>query len=452
MTKRLKALVLAAVMTIGMAVYAPTAVAGSATAPTRVNAHIGEDASTSINITWITDAKTDAKLKIAQGNGKNYKTYTGDSNKVSLVKEAGSNEMVEKYSNQVEIKDLKPGTNYNYIIGSGSETFTGTFKTAPKAGKAPVKFVYVADPQVRYADNAEAWGATAEQISKINDLDFLYIAGDHTNTTTINQEWEYFYYNTGLYPTAAQDLLSTTKLASVYGNHDTKENSLDVNINLPDEYGKGVYSYDYGSARFIMLNLETAKDTTVREYQYEVAKKLVEEAKANGMWTVVGFHKSLYTGASHIVDKDVVEARQFWGPKFAEMDVDVILQGHDHVYSRGFINAEGNNAEVAKDNAGNYILPENAPLWMVGNHAGGLKWYSQIDYTVGTGDPLALSYRFLDVNSTDDGSDIKREQTWTEIEVKNNTMTFTAYMMKYDEDTDTIVTAPYVYDSFTIKR
>lgn len=47
-------------------------------------------------------------------------------------------------------------------------------------------------------------------------MDFLYIAGDHTNTTTINQVWEYFYYNDGLYPTAAQEMLSKTKLASVY--------------------------------------------------------------------------------------------------------------------------------------------------------------------------------------------------------------------------------------------
>lgn len=454
MTKRLKAIVLTAVMALGIAAYTPVGYAGSLTAPTRVNAHIGEDASTMINITWITDSETDAAVKIALGNGNKYAAYAGVSNEVTMFEDMSYKIPVKKYSNQVEVSGLKPDTNYNYVIGEGEEAFRGTFSTAPKANsKAPTTFVYVADPQVKTAENGEAWAATADQISQVKNLDFVYIAGDHTDKTAVNPQWEDFFYNDGLYPTAVQDLLGSTSLASTYGNHDTKDNSLDSNVNLPDEYSKGVYSYDYGAARFVILNLESSRyDWDNREAQYQLIKGLVEDAKAEGLWTVVGFHKSLYTGASHVDDADVVEARKFWGPKFAEMGVDVILQGHDHVYSRGFVTAEGYNANPAMDQSGSYILPANAPLYMVGNHAGGLKWYEKVEYAVGEGDPISPDYAFLDVNSVDDGSREKQEQTWTVVEVKNNTMTFTAYMMKYDETADEIITAPYIYDAFTIKR
>jgi hypothetical protein len=192
----------------------------------------------------------------------------------------------------------------------------------------------------------------------------------------------------------------------------------------------------------------------------------------------VGFHKSLYTGASHIVDSDIIEARTFWCPKFAELDVDLVLQGHDHVYSRGFVNADGSRAyetvygpnDIAPD-------PANAPLYMIGGHAGGLKWYSRVNYTVGQGDPLMPGYAFLDVDSAlpgnnglgtttqAHGSDVEREQVIVELEVSESQIVISTYMLKYDENTDSstaaprespgndeIVTQRYLYDKLTITR
>lgn len=453
MNRRLRAVIAAAVFTVSLIGAAPSVRAMENSAPQRINLHVGEDATDSVNITWITDVKTDAKVMIAQGNGKNYETYTGTSEEGEYYEDTGYKIPVVKFTNKVEVKGLKAGKSYNYVIGEGADAVRGTFRTASANGKAVTKFVYVSDPQVKTPDNGEAWAATADQISRINNLDFIYIAGDHTDKTAVSTQWDSFYHNNGAYPDAVQNLLLNNTLMSVYGNHDTKGSSLDDSINLPDEYGQGVYSVDYGTARFINLNMETAKnDEAVRDHQYEVTKELVNDAKAKGMWTIVNFHKSLYTGASHVDDEDVIAARTFWGPRFAQLDVDAVLQGHDHVYSRGFVNAEGYNANPEKDAAGNIILPDNAPLWMVGNHPGGLKWYSQVDYEVTEGDPISPDYEFLDVNSTDDGSDKKREQTWTVVEINNRFMKFTTYMMKYDEATDSIVTEPYIYDTFTVKR
>lgn len=130
----------------------------------------------------------------------------------------------------------------------------------------------------------------------------------------------------------------------------------------------------------------------------------------------------------------------------------MVLQGHDHVYCRGFINKDGSDAQMKTDAAGSYISQDNVPLYMVGGHAGGLKWYSKKEYTVEEGDPLLPNYQFLDKNSTDDGSDVKKEQVYTIFNVTKDSITSTTYMLKYDTDTDAITTAPYVYDTFTITR
>ena len=163
-------------------------------------------------------------------------------------------------------------------------------------------------------------------------------------------------------------MFSNNLISAVQGNHDN--NTLTRHINAPAEAGNIVYSYDYGPATFIMLNLETERyDADAREQQKEYLTEVVNEAKSRNQWILVGFHKSIYTGASHIVDSDIIEARKYWAPIFSELDVDIVMQGHDHVYSRGFVNSDGYNANAINDEDGNTIKPENSPLYMVGGHA-----------------------------------------------------------------------------------
>ena len=409
--------------------------------PQQVNVHMGDDASTQVNISYTTIAgELETKVELNK---------VGDSKKI-IVKGDNTIGNADKYFHSIAVSNLEPNTKYEYTVGSGDNTYSGSFKTAPaKGSKDSFKFAFLADTQVSNETNAKAAGATFAQLSK--DLDFLYLAGDITDKATNETQWELLFNNGGAFPTAGQDLLGNTLISAVQGNHDN--NTLTRHINAPAESGNIVYSYDYGPATFIMLNLETARyDADARAEQKEYLTNAVKEAKERGQWTFVGFHKSLYTGASHITDSDVIEARQYWAPTFAELDVDVVMQGHDHVYSRGFVTSDGYNANPTSDENGSIINPENAPLYMVGGHAGGLKWYSKKNYTVGTGDPLAPGYSFLDVNSTDTGSDVKKEQVIVEFEVSENDLSVNTYMMKYDTETDSITTDKYLYDSFSVTK
>lgn len=425
-----------------------TALAGSSVSvnenkkPKQVNVHIGDDASTDVNFTYTTIEEMPTKVEINKVGDSNKSTFTG-------THSVGAG---NKFFHGIAVKGLEANTKYEYTVGDGDNTTKGTFKTAPaKGSKDGFKFVYIADPQVSNDNNAKALGANLEAVSKDDNVDFVYIAGDLTDSSANESQWENLFYNKGAFPNGGQDMFSKTSVAIVQGNHDN--NTMNRHINAPAEEGNIVYSYDYGPAKFIMLNLEAARsDANARAKQESFVRAKVAEAKAAGQWTIVGFHKSIYTGASHITDSDVVEARKYWSPIFSSLDVDLVLQGHDHVYARGFINGQGEKANVVKTADGKIEDPTNAPLYMVGGHAGGLKWYSRKNYIVSPGDPLTPNYSFLDVNSTNDGSDVKQEQWSTEIEVTNTEIKTKTYTLKYDTNTDTITKQKELVDSIDLVR
>lgn len=409
--------------------------------PAQLNVHVGDDAATEVNITYTTVTDTSTVVSIQKAEGGDTMYFEGTS-----YQGIGG-----KYIHEIAVTGLEAYTEYNYTVGDGFNTYDGTFKTAlAKNDETTFTFAYLADTQVSNASNAKALGATLAKVNEKNP-DFVYLAGDVTDTNNNESQWEWLFNNDGLYATGGEDMFANNLIAVTQGNHDNNE--MYQHINAPEEAGKIVYSFDYGCAKFIILNLEAAKsDDTARAEQEAYLRQEVADAKANGQWTIVGFHKSLYTGASHITDSDIVAARKYWSPIFAELDVDLVLQGHDHVYSRGFVTEDGENANPEVEEDGTIIQPDNAPLYMVGGHAGGLKWYSKKNYTVSEGDPLTLNYEFLDVNSTDTGSDVKKEQVITMLEVSNTEISVVTTCFKYDTDTDTITTEEYVYDSFTVER
>ena len=409
-------------------------------APEQLNVHVGDDAATQVNVTYTTITDTSTVIAVTKADGGETMYFEG----TSYVGLGG------KYIHEISVNGLEPATEYVYTVGDGFNERDGKFKTALEQGdESSFTFAYLADTQVSNASNAKALGATLAKVNEKNP-DFVYLAGDVTDKSTNESQWEWLFNNDGVYSTGGEDMFANNLVAVTQGNHDNNE--MYQHINAPEEAGKIVYSFDYGCAKFIILNLESARyDEDARAQQEAYLRDAVKDAKSNGQWTIVGFHKSLYTGASHITDSDIIAARKFWAPIFAETDVDLVLQGHDHVYSRGFVTAEGENANPTVLEDGTIIQPD-APLYMVGGHAGGLKWYSKKNYTVTENDPLALNYSFLDVNSTDTGSDVKKEQVITMLEVSNETISVKTTFFKYNTDEDAITTDEYVYDTFTVKR
>ena len=356
-----------------------------------------------------------------------------------------------KYLYSAKLDGLVPGSSYTYEIAGA---YFGAFQSPADSGA--FTFAFLADPQIGFASDAKATGVLFSLLNKRDDLAFTYIAGDLTDSSRSERQWELLFQSGGVNSSAGQSFLGSHLLAVAQRNHDNS--SFSGHITAPSagsDVGPAVYSFDYSNMKFVVLNLNSS-DTWAA--QADFLRREASDAKSKDRWLVVGFHQSLYSGASHIVDSGIISARKFWSPLLAELGVDVVLQGHDHVYARGFVTGTGANANLpVVRNA--YHAGSGAPLYMTGGESGAVKWYAARNYRVSAGDPLTPNYSFLDVNSAVStqnpwGTNTNRthEQTYTLIHVDGDTMTFSTYMFRYDGRSSQMRTPPYLYDSLILRR
>ena len=316
-----------------------------ATDYTQVSLTPGAD-ETELNFAWYSKDEGKATPVVHFGTDKNnLKAFTGTSAAVDTSLTDGA-----KYVyNHVTVTGLKENTTYYYTVEkNGVETDVETYQTR---SFSTVKMLYVGDPQIGaskgqpqdgeelVADSGAAntaarndafgWNRTLEIAAEQNpDLSFIISAGDQVNKTGKAKEEEYAGY-------LSPDLLASLPVATTIGNHDSLNADYGYHFNNPNatDYGTteagGDYYYSYGEGLFIVLN---TNNYNVAEHKQAIAEAVASDPDA--AWRVVTIHQDIYgTGLDHS-DTDGMILRTQLTPIFDQYDIDVVLQGHDHTYSR----------------------------------------------------------------------------------------------------------------------
>ncbi|GAA0843116.1 hypothetical protein GCM10008915_43480 [Bifidobacterium pullorum subsp. gallinarum] len=301
--------------------------AGSPT-PFNISVGMGEDPTTSRMFNWHTDPATDGTiLELAK------KSEFTDFDVPNVQKIDGTSELYHTLDlgtvrvHKATASGLEPGTEYVYRVGDGQGHYSaqGSFKTTELAGDT-TKFLYFADSQASTAKEFELWGNTIDKAAAEHpDAEFMVHAGDMVDKGFLEEQWNYWFAE------AQKHFLNTT-LVSTIGNHEvmgTKENGdFLAHFNQP---GNGLdslkgtnFSFDYKDVHFIMLN---------SEYQLEEQKQWLQQDLADNdkKWTVAMFHRGPY-GSIY----DTAEVRSLWAPVLEEFGVDLVLNGHDHIYIRSY--------------------------------------------------------------------------------------------------------------------
>ena len=252
-------------------------------------------------------------------------------------------------SNHVTVTGLQANTTYYYTVEkNGVETEVQEYRTGSFDS---VKMLYVGDPQIGASkgqpQNGEAlvadagaantaarndafgWNRTLEIATQQNpDVNFIISAGDQVNKTGQAKEEEYAGY-------LSPDVLASLPVATTIGNHDSLNPDYTYHFNNPNatSYGEteagGDYYYSYGDGLFIVLN---TNNYNVAEHEQAIAEAVASDPDA--VWRIVTIHQDIYgTGLDHS-DTDGMILRTQLTPIFDEYDIDVVLQGHDHTYSR----------------------------------------------------------------------------------------------------------------------
>ncbi|CAH1212139.1 hypothetical protein PAECIP111893_03487 [Paenibacillus plantiphilus] len=330
---------------------------GAATQPKSIVTTITGDARTSRSFTWHTGpAASSAVIQLVEGSWKDGL----DENSMLTVQ--GSTTTIETADNvqqgvhKVEVTGLKAGTAYSYRVGSGeanSWSEPAQFLTEPAAAEA-FTFLNVTDSQGIVESDFELWGRTLDKaFEQLPDARFIVHNGDLTENPEDELAWDYFFDK-------GRRWLTRVPLMPVTGNHeeiDHKADRFTSHFLVPDNGADGsikgtTYSFDYSNAHFVVLNTESNIDGQTEWLREDLAG-------TDKPWIIVAMHRGAYGGSSYKKIKKWVEV-------FDEFKVDLVLQGHNHEYSRSF---PLRNGEVVGDGE-RAVTGKEGTVYVVTNTSG----------------------------------------------------------------------------------
>ena len=115
-----------------------------------------------------------------------------------------------------------------------------------------------------------------------------------------------------------------------------------------------------------------ARDAAHVGYVTDVVNAHGAEAK----YTVLVFHHAIYSPAAHANDGDNQQRRLDFPTAFSNLGVDLVLQGHDHSYSRSYALKNGQKANAAEQpGAAQVAQGPGGVIYVTGNSASGSKYY-----------------------------------------------------------------------------
>ncbi len=320
--------------------------------PTSVTLSFYDTSASSYGFTWNSEFQPiDPVIQISEGakfNKNNCKEYKATVKTETVYMPS----LTYIYVCKVEIK-LKQNTTYSYrAYDKGAQIASGkaTFKTGNLSASS-FKFVHVSDSQVTGDSDDYSGEGTGEYFANTlkgimqGTPDFMIHTGDIVEYSKYEGYWK------NMLDFNAEYLMKLPFMA-ISGNHETtyragvNETFKHFNVKIPTQETKFgyYYSFNYGNAKFIMLNTNNLIDNKLEPAQYTWLEK--ELKNNNKKWTIVSLHNPMYSVGKYGADSSKnyisLALRAQLTKLFADCKVDLVLQGHDHAYSKTFpIKADG---------------------------------------------------------------------------------------------------------------
>lgn len=272
------------------------------------------------------------------------------------------------YMSHTVVIDILAGNSYTYYIKAGSYTSdTYTLKTKALGENNEFSLAYFGDPQMGSGDSVwDSKGLNKNTQAKVDqdkidfakaidramkmDPHFYLSMGDNVEIAGYEGEYDSF---------LDHDMFRERIFSTVTGNHETYMDKNDDNqqntvfrdhFYLPNvselgsftknnedgtlTYVPGDYYYTYGDTLFINLNSNNTNSNEHREFIEKAIKEAERKRNGKYSWKVVSFHHAPYSTATHTSDLDIIERRKELVKIFNDNGIDIVLNGHDHIYTR----------------------------------------------------------------------------------------------------------------------
>lgn len=359
-----------------------------------------------ITIRWRTDVPTSSRV-----------LYYAASDSTKFF---NKNDEVQTTEHSVTLTQLPTDTKYFYRVGTPQQILVQNanqyFVTAPPADtKRPIRFWAMGDfgaaNTATYTSNQQA--VRDRFLARKNGpMDLWIWLGDNAYCCGDDQQ-----YQSQVFDFYDSRILGNMAILPSPGNHEyyaTPSATAQKDRNIPyydmitvptlGEAGgvpsgsKAYYAVNYGNVHFISLDSYGFDEGKYPLYnkqspQYQWLEKDLAANKA--LWTIVFFHHPPYTKRSHDSDVEVAlgEVRQTLVPLFDKYKVDLVLNGHSHVYERsylmkghtGYSPTFDKKVHVVQDTKASYtkgtppiVNKDEGTVYMVIGSAGRLDWNGQL--------------------------------------------------------------------------
>jgi len=335
--------------------------------PDRIIANLTVDPAHSFAVNWRTGQQIDsAVVEVAMAtDGPEF--LLGDVRKITAKTQQFENQnrnepLVKAAYHSAIIADLEPHTTYVYRVGNGSQDNSYwsewfQFTTAYKNMEAPFSFIYFGDAQ----NNVKSlWSRVIRNsYRQFPQVNFMLHAGDLINDRDANMEWGEWFH-------AGSFIHATVPSIMTPGNHEYRDGVLSSlwrpQFTLPqngpiEELKETCYAIDYQNMKLISIDAEGFDESIeARDAQVKWLDSVLQSNTKK--WTTVTMHYPIFSTAK---GRDNKELREALKPLMDKYDVDLVLQGHDHTYARGYIKNEGKGLTVVKDAGTVYAVSVSGP-------------------------------------------------------------------------------------------
>ena len=354
--------------------------AASAATYSDVSLHVGAD-ETARNLAFYTDREVATSVQVAPTSAR-----TGDEFPVAaatVVATTVEPTQDNRFAHKATMDGLAEDTTYLYRVGSDASGWSRSYELWTGTFDETYSFVFTGDPQLGASGSidrdADSWLAATTQIAALQpDASMLLSAGDQVESHRRENEYAAL---------LAPELMQQLPLVSTIGNHDNQGQAFMTHFNRPNLSGThgyettqdragGDYWFEYNGVLYLNLN-SNARSADEQDH-IAFARDVIAERGADATWVVAVWHHSIYSAAFHSLEQDVVERRAALAPAMSELGVDLVLSGHDHIYTRSYL-MDGTTPvgdRAAQEQTGVTLSAEEGQvLYVTGNSSTGSKYY-----------------------------------------------------------------------------
>ncbi|WCZ38777.1 fibronectin type III domain-containing protein [Corynebacterium jeddahense] len=347
------------------------------------------------------------------------------------------------YPHQATMTGLQPETQYIYRVGNDRRGWSEKRTFTTGADSDTWNFLAMADVQIgvdtKIREQAAAWNkAVNVATGEHPESAFIMLLGDQIEGWGAPvAQLEAF---------TAPEKLQQYRLAVMKGNHETyaPDSHFRDTYFLPNEVGSSAnYFFNYNNVLFIGLDGNRSSSEDINSHA-KFVNDTIANSGAEADWVVVGIHQAPFSQGKHYTDSDVVRLRNELTPKLSEAGVDLVLSGHDHIYTRTHL-MNGFNPVIPEgaSKSGDVLIPEDGEvLYVTSTTATGGKYYDFQD-KYGDTHPNIREERARDL-AHDSTARWRQDYNpdYTNIEVSPTELKLTTYN----------INTPYVVDQVTLKK